>query len=187
MLIKGRKTLAIIAGVLTMGLTAQIITAKMPTTIAQAGDNGDTSIVNTEDIAQSTDTAEVKVQETVDVRVTKIQNYLAQRSAPLADYAKELVKAADNYGIDYRLVAAISVIESEGGKHTFKPYNAWGWGNMTFSSWEDGIWTVSEGLAKYYGKGLDTPAEISYSYCPPNAESWAQRVQYVMDQIDITE
>jgi hypothetical protein len=183
LLIKGRKALAITASVLALGLVAQIITAKAPIALVQA-DQGEVSIVSTENISQSTDTAEIKVQEATDVRVLKIHDYLAQRNAPLADYAKEFVKAADNYGIDYRLVAAISVIESGGGVNTFKAYNAWGWGNMAFSSWEDGIWTVSAGMAKYYSLGLDTPAEISYTYCPPSSQSWGNNVQYVMNEIE---
>ena len=101
----------------------------------------------------------------------------------MAKYAEEFVKAADKYGIDYRIVASISVIESSAGLHCFKPYNAWGWGNMTFDSWTDGIWTVSKGLGKYYSNGLNTPQLIAPRYCPPNAVKWASNVSYVMNQI----
>lgn len=182
LIIKGRKALSVVAGVLACGLLAQVISDKLPVNLVQA-DQGEVSIVSTENISQSTDSAEIKVQEATDTRVVQIQTYLAGRNAPLADYAKEFVKAADAYGIDYRLVASISVIESSGGLNTFKPYNAWGWGNMTFSSWEEGIWTVSKGIAKYYSLGLTTPRSISYSYCPPTADSWAAKVQYVMNEI----
>ncbi len=179
--IKGRKALSIIAVVLGLGVVSQVIGDNVPVNLVQA-DQGQVSVASTESI--SVETTEISSNEVTDVRVAKIKAYLSKRNAPLADYAKEFVAAADTYGIDYNLVAAISVIESEGGKNTFKPYNAWGWGKSGFSSWEEGIWKVSEGLSKYYAKGLTTPRLISYSYCPPSADSWAAKVQYVMDKIN---
>lgn len=116
-------------------------------------------------------------------RIENIREYLSKRNSPLAQYANEFVDAANHFNIDYRLVAAISIIESGGGKHNFKPYNAWGWGKYGFENWTDGIWSVSEGLSKYYDKGLDTPSKISKSYCPPTASVWASKVNYVMNQI----
>jgi hypothetical protein len=113
-------------------------------------------------------------------KVSKIRKYLLLRGAPLAKYAEEFVKAADHYGIDYRLVAAISIIESSGGKYNFRPHNAWGWGKSGFKSWKDGIWAVSEGLSKYYAFGATTPQTIAPSYCPPSADAWARKVSYVM-------
>ncbi len=118
-----------------------------------------------------------------DTKVSNIRSYLSKKNSPLADYAEEFVKASEEYGIDYRLVAAISIIESGGGKHCFKPYNAWGWGKSGFSSWKDGIWQVSKGLSKYYADGLDLPREIAYRYCPPNAVKWGNNVSYVMNVI----
>ncbi|HAM37106.1 MAG: hypothetical protein UR96_C0047G0005 [candidate division WS6 bacterium GW2011_GWC1_36_11] len=181
LLVKGRKTLSVIAVVLGTGLVASIISDKMPVNLVLA-DQGQVSAVSTEYI--SVDSAEITTNEVADIRVAKIKAYLDKRAAPLADYANEFVAAADTYQIDYNLVAAISVIESEGGKHTFRPYNAWGWGKSGFSSWEDGIWAVSKGLSKYYAKGMTTPRSISYSYCPPSADSWAAKVQSVMNKIE---
>ena len=178
--IKGRKALSIIATVLGLGIISQVIGDNIPVNLVQA-DQGQISVVSTENISETT---EISSNDVADVRVAKIQAYLSQRNAPLADYAKEFVAAADKYGIDYRLVASISVIESEGGKNTFRPYNAWGWGKSGFTSWEEGIWKVSEGLSKYYAKGLTTPRLISKSYCPPSADHWATKVQYVMDKIE---
>jgi hypothetical protein len=45
------------------------------------------------------------------------------------------------------------------------------------------IWTVSKGLGVYYSKGLDTPQEISKSYCPPSASDWARKVSFVMSDM----
>lgn len=117
-------------------------------------------------------------------RVHNIEVFLEKRNSPLTRYAQEFVLAADYWNIDYRLVAAISVVESGGGINTFRKYNAWGWGKNGFKSWEDGIWSVSEGISKgYYSKGLDTPKEISKYYCPPSSDSWARKVSSLMKEI----
>ena len=101
----------------------------------------------------------------------------------MSHFAEDFVKASEEYGIDYRIVAAISIIESGGGKKNFRSYNAWGWGKSGFTDWSEGIWAVSKGIGKYYSKGLTTPRLISYSYCPPSADSWARKVQGVMNLI----
>lgn len=119
-----------------------------------------------------------------DIRVERIRDYLEGRGSPLVGYSEEFVKASDEYEIDYRLVVAISVIESGAGKDNFRPYNAWGWGKKGFNGWTEGIWEVSRGLAQgYYAKGLVTPEQISKRYCPPNATNWARKVQGVMNEI----
>lgn len=117
-------------------------------------------------------------------KIDNIKNFLTKRNSPLAQYASEFVYAANEYSIDYRLVAAISIVESSGGIHNFRSYNAWGWGSYGFDDWKDGIWSVSKGLATgYYSKGLDTPYEIARIYCPPSASSWAGKVTKLMNEI----
>lgn len=130
-----------------------------------------------------------KAIENIDIdskKVESVRTYLSRRGAPLASKAEYLVKTAKLFNIDYRLVAAISVIESGGGKHAYRPYNAWGWGGAkgyTFSSWEDGIYTVSKGLSRYYASGATTPAAIAPRYNPHTPNEWARKVQNVMNQM----
>ena len=116
-------------------------------------------------------------------KIDNVKSFLQKRNSPLAKYADEFVYAANQYGIDYRLVASISIVESSGGIHNFRAYNAWGWGKYGFDNWKDGIWSVSKGLAGYYAKGLDTPYEIGRVYCPPSASSWAGKVSRLMNII----
>lgn len=120
-------------------------------------------------------------------KVLRVKNYLARRNSPLAKKASYLVQAATYYKIDYRLVAAISIIESSGGIHTYRPYNAWGWGGaenaFTFRNWEEAITTVTRGLAGYYDRGADTPSEIAPSYNPHTPNDWARKVSSVMSQM----
>lgn len=192
LLIKGNKALAIVTGILFFGILLNNISVRKTVSYVQANQSeeiGTSSIVANVDMENQLTASEVEYNSTSYVadneKVANVRNYLANRGAPLAEYAEVFVTAADYYNIDYRLVAAISVIESSGGEHTFRPYNAWGWGKMTFENWEQGIWTVSEGLAKYYSRGLTTPDLISTYYCPPNATNWARNVNYVMNAMEI--
>ncbi len=182
LLLKGRTALAILSGLLFVGMIFKTIDDRIPTQIAQATQ---TTVIptNEENINESIQIESVPTQKVIDQRVTQIKKYLSKRNSPLAKYAQDFVDAADKYKIDYRIAVAISVIESGGGKTTFKPYNAWGWGKSGFANWKEGIYAVSKGIGKYYSKGLTTPKLISKYYCPPNADNWASKVQYVMNEI----
>jgi len=128
-----------------------------------------------------------------DVRAAILDNYLLKQLAPMAGQGKTLVAAADRYGLDWRLVTAIAMQESNAGKVMPRDsFNAWGWAIYTgqysgtyFDSWEHGIETVSKGLAVYRDKyGLVTPEEIMTRYTPDSAAkggSWAFGVKYFMN------
>lgn len=127
-----------------------------------------------------------------DSRAAILDNYFKSQGAPLAGYGELLVQTADKYGIDWRLVPAIAMQESNGGKVMPRDsYNAWGWAIFTgqnsgtyFDSWEHAIETVSRGLAVYRDKyGLKTPEEIMTRYTPDSLQtggSWASGVRYFM-------
>ncbi len=121
------------------------------------------------------------------VKVAKLERYLRRRGSPLADYAEVLVMKADEYGIDYRLVASISIIESNGCRHTYRVNNCWGWGGQehaaTFANLEQGIDTVSRGMGRYYANGATSPYAIEGSYCPP-CTTWGAKVSSVMQAIE---
>src|SRR3990167_1538262 len=85
----------------------------------------------------------------VDDRADRLEEYLNSHNSPLAPYADVFVAKADKYELDWRLVAAISGVESTFGKRLpTNSYNAYGWngGNFYFKDWEDGIDTVSKTL-----------------------------------------
>ena len=105
-------------------------------------------------------------------------------NAPLADYAEKFVEVANKYGLDYRLLPAIATVESSGGKNNFRKYNAWGWGNKSFGSFEEGIEVVGKGLKNnYIDKGRDTVEKMAPIYCPPNYKNWAKSVNQFMLEI----
>jgi hypothetical protein len=96
------------------------------------------------------------VKEGSNYRVKIVKAYLEKYDSPLADNAKDFVYYADLYRLDWRLVLAISGVESTYGKEIPEnSYNAWGWGVygdnvIRFRTWKEGIQTVSEGLRNRY-------------------------------------
>ena len=126
----------------------------------------------------------------VDNRVKILKTCLATYNSPLADHAQTFVETADTYNLDWKLVAAIAGLESGYGKAIpANSYNAWGWGvygtNVHyFTSWEDGIETVSKGLRENYlkdQKELNVYA-VGQSYAA--SPTWAVRVIANMNAID---
>lgn len=137
-------------------------------------------------------TLEASASAHVDTRIEKLTLFLERYDSPLAPYARTFVEAADVYGLDWRLVAAIAGVESTFGKQIpFNSYNAWGWGIPTgslsgigFASWEEGIVEVSRGLkTRYINRGADTIWKIAPIYAPPST-TWAGKVNYFIDAIE---
>lgn len=98
----------------------------------------------------------------------RIDAYLA--GTALAGTGSIFAQAAWDNGVDPRFSPAISNTESGNGAHCFLPYNAWGWGNSSWSSWEEAINAHVAGLAKGYGYSLTYAA--AQKYCPPNTDHW---------------
>lgn len=126
-------------------------------------------------------------QKTQDFRVTALANYLNSQNSPLAPYSVDFVEIADKYGLDWRLVAAISGVESTFGKHIpTNSFNAYGWagGNYKFASWKDSIEVVSKSLKEdYIQKGAPSLYKIGRRYCPPNP-AWSGKVKFFMQKIE---
>ena len=129
-------------------------------------------------------------QKVTDSRTRILREFLKQYNSPLVPFAQDFVQIADKYDLDWKLVAAISGVESTFGKQIpYESYNGWGWGiygtNMIrFESWTEGIETVSEGLrTNYLNKwGAKDVYQIGRYYAA--SPTWAQRVTYFMGRID---
>ncbi len=125
-----------------------------------------------------------------DIRAQKLAVFLSNYHSPLAYFAQDFITSADQNGLDYRLLVAISGVESTFGQnYIFGTYNVYGWGGgeIRFQSWPDGIAKVSEGLKKgYLDKGAKDVEQIAPIYCPPTSEHWATKVRYFMDKIEET-
>jgi hypothetical protein len=131
---------------------------------------------------------------TVDPRIIAMKKFLEDYHSPMSPYAKTFIDEADEYGLDWRLVASVSGVESAfGNLIPTGSNNGWGWrGGLNgayslFTSWNDGIKTVTRGLALGYGTTL-TPFDIESTYCPPCGEnpahSWANGVTNFMNELE---
>lgn len=146
-----------------------------------------TTVTAQETISASASFNKEAVNDGFDYRAENLRVYLQTMNSPLVEYAEEFVKYADTYGLDYRLVAAITGVESTFGKRIPKnSYNAYGWanGDYRFESWEDSIGHVSMTLrTKYIDRGAPTIVKIARRYAPPS-KTWAGKVKYFMGKID---
>ena len=72
--------------------------------------------------------------ESSDARQALIEGYLQRYNSPLFPHAKTLIEAADQNGLDYRLLTAIAQQESNLCK-VIPPggYNCWGWGTQKWA------------------------------------------------------
>ena len=124
----------------------------------------------------------------LDPRAEILNNYLSEKGSPLAVHAGDFIEAADIYGLDWKLIPAISGVESTFGKAIPGGYNGWGWGvygnqALGFKSWRDGIFTVSKGLKEgYVDKGLKDPYSMNKVYA--SSPAWGGHVDYFLKDID---
>lgn len=126
-----------------------------------------------------------------DPRVRQLEAYLTSHSSPIASEARHFINEADRLNLDWRLVAAISGVESTFGKHIpTGSFNAWGWGVFTgqswgvnFKNWTDGITQVSEGLKyNYVDRGAETVEQIGRIYAASPA--WPWKVRFFLSEIE---
>lgn len=128
--------------------------------------------------------------ESGDARSEIIRQYLESYSSPLTPYSEFIVSVADQYSLDFRLITAIAMQESNLCK-IIPPgsYNCWGWGihsegTLGFNSFAEGIETVSKGLREeYLDKGYSTVEEIMSKYTPLSNGSWAHGVNQFMTEM----
>lgn len=125
-----------------------------------------------------------------DARPEIVRRFLTKYKSPLESYAKLLVETADKYNLDFRLLPAIAMQESNlCQKIPENSYNCWGFGIygdkiLRFSSYEEGIERVAESLAKNYAhRGLLEPEDIMKKYTPQSQGSWAYAVYHFMEQM----
>lgn len=125
-----------------------------------------------------------------DARIAKINKYYADRSMPLAGHAEEFVKIAERYNLDWRLLPAIAVRESSGGKNACYN-NPFGWGSckIKFSTYEQAIDAVGKNLGGFNPKTSSyyankTNLQKLYYYNGTVVPSYPREVLAIMDRID---
>jgi hypothetical protein len=125
----------------------------------------------------------------------KIDAYFAKGNMPLAGYGMKMVLEAEKNGLDWRLIPAIAVRESTGGRHACKSvsYSAFGWGSckISFKSYDHAIESLAEHLggnnpktARYYDN--KSVKDILRTYNPPSVvPTYAEEVIAVMNKIGV--
>lgn len=117
--------------------------------------------------------------DSVDSWAARIDAYLA--GSPLAGHGRTFAEAALRYGVDPRWSPAISCIESSKGAACFRSHNAWGWGDSSWSNWDEAINAHVAGLASGYGYTISLSA--AKKYCPPSYRLWYSSVLSEMNSI----
>lgn len=128
---------------------------------------------------------------TADIRVANLKYFFRKYDSVLYDQSEYIVTMADLYKLDYRLIPAIAMQESNLCKHIYEgSHNCWGWGiygdKVTrFDSYNEAIETISRGIKRnYIDKGLTTPEAIMRKYTPPSDGSWAFGVNTFLKMIE---
>jgi hypothetical protein len=126
-----------------------------------------------------------------DGRVEIIRQYLEEYQSPLLPFAQNLVDAADDYGLDFRLLVAIAQQESNlCKKEPADSYNCWGWGVhsrgvLRFENYEAAIEEVAQGIREeYIDKGYTTPEEIMAKYTPLSPGTWAAGIRQFLEEME---
>lgn len=129
----------------------------------------------------------------IDARAQIVEDFFSGYKSVLASYANEFIVVADKYQLDWRLLPAIAMQESNGGKRvikdSFNPFGFGIYGNKVrrFTSWEEAIEVVGKALKEdYLNLGLKTPEEIMAKYTPPSLlkeGAWAKGVSSFMSEL----
>lgn len=124
-------------------------------------------------------------------KAAAIDAYFESHDMPLLGTGLKMVQEAEKNDLDWRLIAAISVRESTGGKHdcTKVSNNPFGWGSckIGFKSNEAAIETIARNLggnnpntARHYGD--KTTVQILRAYNPPSiVPRYAEQVINIMN------
>lgn len=137
---------------------------------------------------------EIRLENERKEKSAKIDAYFAKHDLPLAGYGMEMVLASEEHNLDWRLIPAIAMRETTGGKFACKN-NPFGWGSckIGFENFSEAIQTVTEHLAgnnprtaRYYA-GKDIRG-ILVTYNPPTiVPKYADQVMDIMEKIENTQ
>ena len=119
----------------------------------------------------------------IDPRLARLEQFFRHYNCPAPQYIAEYIRAADGYGLDYRLLPALSIRETQCGLRE-KQHNRWGYhpGRQSFPYVGVGIDYVARQLVEnptYRGKTLEATL---FTYNPRPA--YPEEVKRIMRQIE---
>jgi hypothetical protein len=118
-----------------------------------------------------------------DPRIERLETFFTSYGCPTPQHAQDYVEAADVFQIDYRVLPAISLLESTCGVNA-RWNNRWGWNRAqgSFESITEGIAFITSQLADgdpYRDKTLE---EKLFTYNPER--SYPRKVKRLMTEIE---
>src|SRR3990172_8660522 len=126
-------------------------------------------------------------QDLIEAREKKINLYFKRRGLPLAGFGKKMVEEAIKNDIDWRMMPAIAMRESTGGKFMFASNNPFGWGESSFKNFDEAIETIAKNLggknhktASYYDGEL---REVLENYNGRAVLEYPDQVMAIMKKI----
>ena len=136
---------------------------------------------------------EARLDSVRQVKVKAIDDYFGLHDMPLSGMGKKMVEESEKNGLDWRLLPAIAVRESTGGKYDCVKVknNPFGWGSckIGFQSNEEAIETVARNLGgnnpnteRHYAD--KTTDQILKAYNPPSiVPNYVRQVKSIMKAI----
>ena len=124
----------------------------------------------------------------------QIELLLAEYGSPMQGLAPAFIAEGLEHGVDPAFLVAVAGAESTFGRLLYAPggdqatFNAFNWFYASprqasdFSSWEEAIHRVAQGIAGelYYGSGLVSVGAIGPRYCPEGTGAWLNNVTMFM-------
>jgi hypothetical protein len=122
-----------------------------------------------------------------DERVVRLETFFTSYGCAKPHHAADYVRAADAFRIDYRVLPAISLLESTCGAYG-RRNNNWGWNSAhsAFESVPAGIAFVTSRLAvgpPYRDKALDQKL-LAYNPSPPYVRKIRRLMTLIEDSCD---
>ena len=171
----------IVIPMIASSLSLGAFTASVDQFVASVGDD------------QALSTQDKALQLEREEKAAQIDAFFAKGDMPLEGFGMKMVLEAEKNDLDWRLIPAIAVRESTGGRHACKSvsYSAFGWGSckISFKSYDNAIESIAQHLggnnpktARYYDN--KSVKDILETYNPPSVvPTYAKEVIAVMNKI----
>lgn len=183
----GNLAILIVAMIFLTIYTTRASVADTPTDLVLESPESNYAVIGTQINLPSALSGQIIVS---DARALLLDSFYKRYRSPMVGLGKDLVAAADKYGLPFNFVTAVGQCEGSSGKKIpAGSFNTWGYGIYggkvkQFESWEAGIEAVTKDLAlNYFKKGLNTPEEVMSRYAPSSTPGyWASCVnQYLAE------
>ena len=125
-----------------------------------------------------------------DIRISVLQKFFKSYNSPLENEADFIVKTSDTWGLDYKIIPAISMQESGGCKNIpDQSFNCWGFGiygknSLSFTSYSEAISQVAKTIKQSYFKdGLTNMTLLEDRWNPSSTGQWSFGVNFFISKI----